>query len=655
MKNRILQLSLLIFFFNVSFATTKDNAVIYPEDTYGKVLKHLILDLKLNASLVGGTTKANLFFQDYDMNGVRISVYGNEGHRYHPEAGSVIYKDDNNDGYHKLISSVLRSQTARGDKDFTVFASKKLKNVVSFPEWVLDGDGPEIVTEQYITMLFDYVKFMHSYDIEIDILGVDNEEKYNKADITASQYKDIVDGLTTKLKSYGYKIPLWMGYEDFDPNLRDWVSDMMNNGWDDRMDIYGVHYYPSTRKLDDLEADLEKIGDIPFWSTEAHWNSKDDQDEIAVAEVGMATLWDQTDAGLDGLCMWDFGGNESNQRFAMVKAAMLPLKDAQPIFVDDVDGTSIDAAKYGTEIFTRAFIEDSLVTVYATNTNATTDYNAFTFSLNYGVIDGSVEYIQFTDDVPLGETANAQVLPGNTVFACNIPARSITRFSFLIDPIEIEKLECEDLAYTSPTSTSIVQQGNNSAGGKYHLNLAASTIDQSIEFDVPVAETGVYKLMLVGLTWTTFGEYAMQVQNSQDEWQTLEGTLDLYGTQSGRVSNVWMDVSLQEGINKIRFISQENNSSSNGYKGSFDYIVLEKTSVASIDGVSTSMNLVLSPNPTSNILNIDGLSSNTSYRIYDLSGAMVLEDNSETIDVSELQSGVYIFMADKQTIKFLKQ
>jgi hypothetical protein len=636
------------------WATTGENAVVYVEDTYGRTMKYLILDLKLWAGQIGSLSKAETYFQDYDMNGVRISIYGNDGAPYHPEAGTVLYDADAETGYYKLVKSVQYAQTARGDDDFFVFGSKKLEGTSTFPDWVLDADSLSIKTDEYITMLYDYVTFMYQYGIEIDILGVDNEEKWNQANITASQYVDIVDGLTTKLEAEGYKVPLWMGYEDYDPNLRDFVSDIMSNNWDDRMDIYGVHYYPSTRKLDDLKVDLSLIGDIPFWSTEDHWSSVSDQDQIATAEIGMATIWDQTDQGLDGLCLWDFNINLSNQRFNMVKEAILPLKDAQPIFTDDVDGKSIDESKYGTQLFTRSFREDSLITVFATNTSDSTSYDDFIFTINYGTIDGSVSYVQFRDDTEVtGETGVATNT--STQFKISLPARSITKMSFLIEPLDIIKLECEDLSYSSPTNTTVEEQINSNAAGGYHVSLSATAVGESIEFEVDMDESGVYKMMLVGLTWTTFGQYELQMQDASGNWESASGNIDFYDDKSHRNSTTWEELELTQGTNKLRFISSDKNANASSYKGSFDYMVFEKTiSSATID-VSAQDDLFLYPNVVENTLNVEGLNSNESYVIYNLSGQVMMEDNQSSLDVSELQKGIYILSTKDKSLKFVKQ
>ncbi len=645
-------LVLLLLGLNLS-AKTGSDVVIYPESRYGHTLKYLIMDLKLSAGAIGGTAKAQRFFDEYDMNGVRVSIYGNDGHRYHPEAGTVLYDATAKTGYFKLVRSINYAQTARGEKDFVVFASKKLKGELTWPDWVLDGDGPEIQTDKYVTMLYDYVSFMKTHDIEIDVMGVDNEERWNKADMNPQQYKDIIDQLTVKLNVGGYKIPTWMGYEDYDPDMRNWVATLMNNGWQDYMEIYGVHYYPSTRKLTQLKNDLNKIGDIPFWSTEAHWSSKSGQDELATAEIGMATLWDQTDVGLDGLCMWDFLSNETNYRFNLVKQAMLPLKDAQPIFTDDWDGISIAASNYGKQLFTRSFIEDSLLTVYAINMTAEA-MERQVFTLNYGVIDGEVSYVQFTDDAPVTGNNGTAVKSGtNQQYMLDLPSRSITCFSFLIDPIDILKYECENLTYTSPTANSITLQNNDVAAGGQHLNLSATTTGKSILFDVEAPANNNYKLTLTGLTWSSFGKYSCEVKRADGTWQEMDGDIDMYDTNSGRASMTWESVPLLAGTNQVRFTSSEKGAS-NGYSGSFDYIVLEQSTSAAMTETDASNDISIFPNPLYSTLTVKGLVYGQECEIFNLQGQSILRTKKETIDLSDLSSGIYIFKAGKLSCPIIK-
>jgi hypothetical protein len=69
--------------------------------------------------------------------------------------------------------------------------------------------------------------------------------------------------------------------------------------------------------------------------------------------------------------------------------------------------------------------------------------------------------------------------------------------------------------------------------------------------------------------------------------------------------------------------------------------------------------LIIYPNPSTNILNIDGLSSETEYKIYNLIGSLIMSGKTnKAIDISNLIGGNYIIkmLGDKQLImKFIKQ
>lgn len=70
-------------------------------------------------------------------------------------------------------------------------------------------------------------------------------------------------------------------------------------------------------------------------------------------------------------------------------------------------------------------------------------------------------------------------------------------------------------------------------------------------------------------------------------------------------------------------------------------------------------NQIIYPNPSTNILNIDGLSSETEYKIYNLIGSLIMSGKTnKAIDISDLIGGNYIIkiLGNKQPImKFIKQ
>ncbi|AUX18420.1 T9SS type A sorting domain-containing protein [Flavobacterium columnare] len=107
-------------------------------------------------------------------------------------------------------------------------------------------------------------------------------------------------------------------------------------------------------------------------------------------------------------------------------------------------------------------------------------------------------------------------------------------------------------------------------------------------------------------------------------------------------------------INTAYLVSLYNNSSS-------PKISVAKEEESNNFKLSRTTNVSIFPNPTSNILNInlDNDSSISSIQILNLEGKVVHEDINETINVSELPSGLYIIKikTDKEEIikKFIKE
>lgn len=405
------------------------DAVIYPEKYYGRQIKDFFYDLKLNASGVNTAAKANDFFVEDDMNGVRISIYGDVTRPAHPEPGKI-----DESYYTKMVASINRAKTARGDKGLTIFASKKLDGKNSFPDWVKDQNG--VIPEKYGQMLVDYILYMKSQNMIVDVLGIDNELNFNEGNITPQKHMQIVDYLRGESTKQNFKMPLIIGPERYEPmgNVENcWWEKFLASGWGDRIDIYGTHYYPEHRYYDKLKFELSLIGERPFWATEPHWGSETAQpDVLDHAETAICTLWDQTDLGMDAFMWWDYQ-RAGNLRGCLMRAVSVPLRGASPITMVDHDG--VDTFQKG-KLQTRAFRKGNLLHVYAINMCSKEElleavtYENYEFGLDEGIIEGDVAYTQWRDDTPVeGEDAIATKL-NDKKFAVTLPARSITCFRF---------------------------------------------------------------------------------------------------------------------------------------------------------------------------------------------------------------------------------
>ncbi|MFR9645099.1 MAG: hypothetical protein SNH57_07465 [Rikenellaceae bacterium] len=424
-------------------------ATIDATDYYGRKLSKVFYDLKMSAGGIGSATKAETIFVNANMNGVRISIFGNDDNPAHPSAGVV-------DGsyYEKTLASIAYAKAARGSNEFIVFASKKLTGSTSFPDWTIDSSG-YVQAEPYSVMLFDYIKYMDSQGVTIDVLGIDNEIEWNKANITPSVHYNVVTKLKVLLEEAGLPIPQFIGPERYVLNASAiaWSEEFFNNAtYNPTIDIYGMHYYPEQRKwYSNLLHDLELKGDREFWATEPHWNAMGKEavagDFYGYCEYTIGAIWDQTDNGCDNLIWWSYDGSDT--RAALIQAITLPIFGAQPVMVVDHDGFSMRDGDSDTTVngrgwlHTRAFRNGSTLILYVLNTCAETDvatlgkeYTNYEFTLEDGAKFTGIKATQQqwydgVEDEVNGETSYIDVYNSKSIFL-NIPKRSFTMIKLAI-------------------------------------------------------------------------------------------------------------------------------------------------------------------------------------------------------------------------------
>ena len=480
-------------------AQTGGDAIIYPEPK-GKLIDAFFYDLKQSPGAINSESKATDLFVIDGMNGVRISIYGNKSKPAHPAAGVVVESE-----YTSLISSINLAKATRGASGLKIFASKKLDGQNSFPDWVKDENG--IIPEQYAILLADYIKYMNSYGIEIDVLGIDNERDYNEGNITPLKHKETVDLLKTMAASGQFKMPLIIGHEDYGPNRDGWMKTMKQNGWLDRLDLFGTHYYPQYRPKNGLISDLNYAGDLPFWSTEPHWDNKSGQDQLAVAEPAMCALWDQTDLGMTGIMWWNY--ELTSLRGYLMRNATVPLLGAQSIDIDDKDGRDISTLG---KLQTRAFRKGDLITVYAINMSSSLEYSNYGFQLSSGKINGFVTYKQWTDGSADSGNAGTANLSSENRFELTLPSRSITSFTFELNTItgmNSISLSSKLSVFPVPASKTLTINGLNSGKNYEVFNLDGKKIKEGNHSQLDVAEfhSGVY------LIRTSEGEILKFIKN----------------------------------------------------------------------------------------------------------------------------------------------
>lgn len=225
----------------------------------------------------------------------------------------------------------------------------------------------------------------------------------------------------------GFKMPFMVGYEDYGPNKNNWMKNMSLNNWLNRMDIYGTHYYPHLRPLSNLKSDLTYAGsNIPFWSTEPHWDNKSEVDDWTEAEEAICALWDQVDAGMTAFMWWGYA-RTGTLRGNLMREFSVPLKDARVIDMNDFDGRGYNT--YG-KFQTHAFRENNTITVYAVNNNAKKVGNNHIFMLSTGKIIGNVNALQWIKSDTVTGTLGTATQIGDNQFSFSIPPFSLSKFTF---------------------------------------------------------------------------------------------------------------------------------------------------------------------------------------------------------------------------------
>lgn len=522
------------------------NAVIYPEAGNQKI-DYVFYDIKSYFKATMSDEVADKLFIEDGFNGVRTNIWGTRdkpdqanGRYAHPEPGVVVAS------YYAKDVAIIKQAMAR-NSDLIVFASKKLNGDYSFPDWVLGEDG--IIPELYVILLADYIEYMASEGIPTDILGLDNERVFNEGNITPEKFKNVVDLLSVLAVERGFPMPQIIGHEDFVPGRNNWMKNLSDNNWTNRLDTYGTHYYPGDRNttmVGRLESDISYASDLPRWHSELHWDAKSDIDDILEIEDGFGSLLDMTDRGFEGLMWWGYGLN--GFRGATMQALTTNLLGYRPVVMTDHDG--IDILTDG-NLHTRAFRNGNKMIVWVLNFNDNS-YDDYSFKLGSSAISSDVSIEQWSDGVEDSNKSIATTLTDNS-FSVNLTPQSLTMLSFDLDSDDTVFEESWNSATSNTLNGSNLLAADNN--WQYTVNSAQSKV--SVEQATSYFEEKVFT--------TSSHVEALDVAQLNS---TLTNAVDVSVTPSItlKLKAIFNELSESSNNNTVTSISLQDTANNTGYE-----------------------------------------------------------------------------------------
>ncbi len=358
---------------------TPGDALISPENRR-QFITDWGYDIKEAGKAAGLTPSLALqLFVTNGMTCLRIPIYGDSVDPAHPAAGTVI-----GSYYADVLSAITNTMSAR--TGVVIFASKKLQGSTSFPAWVKDANG--IIPAQYAQMLADFLVFMQTHGVSIDVLGMDNETG-SEGNVTPDKFTQTIDALRVLAASRGFPMPKrFIGPEAYSPNAS-WLSTLLNDGWVGYLDIAGTHYYPDSRPLSALQSFISASSGRPVWQSEVHWKVDAATDVITQGEQALTTVFDCTDNGVSGFVWWGLAlsGIQGDLEQNLTTSTL----HSYPLDMDDADGPDATAGS----LVTRAFLSGTNLAVWALN-NTASNRVSYGFSLDIGTMSGPVAYQQWS-------------------------------------------------------------------------------------------------------------------------------------------------------------------------------------------------------------------------------------------------------------------
>ncbi len=169
----------------------------------------------------------------------------------------------------------------------------------------------------------------------------------------------------------------------------------------------------------------------------------------------------------------------------------------------------------------------------------------------------------------------------------------------------------------------------------------------SQRWNIESAEGGSYRLRC---SWG--GNYLNNTGNYND------APVNVYSLNNNWWSQMWLVENAENNIYRLknrwtnRYLHTSNQYNVSTYNGNPNWWsqlwVFEYISQGNRADTYETIDLTISPNPTTDVIYLNDFSENTDYIIYDTSGKMVAEGTGVTINVSQLINGTYLLTAFPQ-------
>jgi hypothetical protein len=441
---------------------THAQITVYPE-VQDQTITDWGYDIKQPGKAAGlGNARINQVFIGDGMSVLRLPVRARDAH---PSEGVVTAS-----AYADVIGAIQRVKAIK--PSVKLFASLRLEGAETFNDWmVISPTDRRVVAAKLAIVYRDFLVYMRSQGITIDIFGIDNEVEFNGGDITPSKYKTIVDLMRVDARNGLFTMPpLLVAPETYGPNNAfNWLTTLHNNGWSSYYDIAGTHYYPHLRPLSSLTNFCNLAANKIKWNTEIHWDMKDDVADQLEAEEGLIAIFDGFDLGMTGQTWWNYGTG-TDFRAQMNGELVRSTNNARVIDINDSDGRGMTQE---TKLNTRAFRRGNELMIWILNNrNITLDNHVVTLAT--GRADGTPTFTRWVNTVR--QTGNA--IANNNRVTLSIPA-----FSYVLLKINYT---------TSPVPVELVDfKGRNTEGGNL-LTWRTASESQNSHFDIERSDEGNY-------------------------------------------------------------------------------------------------------------------------------------------------------------------